>query len=86
MFKLKRKLNYISGEKVTLKLSEIKISDDFIAHPPMANKLATKYFNYIRTGKLEKIIIDTNGVLLDGYCVFLISRMFGVEKVKVEVR
>ena len=85
LFNFKKKENYIDGQRLVLKLSQIKISDEFMAHLPKANKLATKYYNYLQTGMLGIVTIDEDMHLIDGYTSFLIARMLGYETVEVRV-
>ncbi len=69
-----------------IKLKRIKITDEFKAHPPKDEKIKLKYWLYIKTGKLSPITINKNRELVDGYCQYLLAKMFGVKKVEVEVR
>lgn len=70
--------------KNKIELSKIKISDNFKTHPPTFHKIAKCYNYYIETGKLGKPILIKDNVLVDGYPVYLVARMFDVDIVEVE--
>jgi len=46
-------------------------------------KIARSYHHYKNNGKFENtsIVINEDGVLIDGFCAFLVSRLFGVSEV-----
>lgn len=64
-----------------IKISEIKISDEFASHQPSTQKIAKK-MRWIgsrnRKGKnFCKIVLDENGVLIDGYATMLAMKKMG---------
>lgn len=81
----------------TIRLSSIKISQDFINHMPKSDKLAAKYdytknqlhinrkYNTNRNIFQSPIILDKKYNLVDGYTSYLIAKMFGIKKVDVMV-
>lgn len=82
----------------TIRLSRIKIDQDFINHMPKPDKLATKYDytknqlrinrKYNTNGNIfqSPIILDKKYNLVDGYTSFLLAKMFGIKKVDVMIR
>ncbi len=70
----------------TMKLKNIKITDEFKAHPPRPEKLALKYkIFYYDLQALSPIVINKKKELIDGFCTFLLSRMLGYETIEVRV-
>ena len=56
-------------------LSNIKIKDSFIEHPPREEKMNYKISYYLITGKFEQpIVINKEGYLIDGYITYLICK------------
>lgn len=56
-------------------LSNIKIKDSFIEHPPREEKMNYKISCYLITGKFEQpIVINKEGYLIDGYTTYLICK------------
>lgn len=82
----------------TIRLSSIKISQDFINHMPSSMKLMDKYDytkNQLRINRKyntnsnifqSPIILDKKYNLVDGYTSYLIAKMFGIKKVDVVIR
>ena len=60
-----------------IRLSKIKITKEFKKHKPKKQKIAEKdsYFILNNTFK-EKIILDKNNVLLDGYTTYLLAKEY----------
>ncbi len=91
MFKLNKIKLRIRSKRLPLGVKEVKvkdiiISDRFKADLPRAEKVYEKYSNYRKTGRFEdKILLDENYLLLDGYITYMIARMVGVKKVFVKV-
>lgn len=57
------------------KLSNIKIKDSFIEHPPREETMNYKISYYLITGKFEQpIVINKEGYLIDGYTTYLICK------------
>lgn len=70
-----------------IKIKKIVIPDAFSATLPRPDKFKEKYKYYRETGKFsERIILNQNKVLIDGYSTYLLVKMFGVEKIVVKVR
>lgn len=94
--RFKKELNTTLSTK-TVKLSKIKIRDDFSKHMPKPDKIAAKYdytknqlrinrkYNAHRKLFQSTIIMDKRNNLLDGYTSYLIAKMLGIEKVEVMV-
>lgn len=82
----------------SIRLSRIKISQEFILTMPRSDKLAAKYDytkNQIRINRKygrnrnifkSSIILDKRNILVDGYTSYLIAKMFGIKKVEVIIR
>lgn len=82
----------------SIKLSRIKISQDFINHMPNSNKLAAKYDytkNQLRINRKygrdrnifqSSVVVDKKHNLVDGYTSYLIAKMFGIKNVNVIIR
>lgn len=60
-----------------IRLSKIKISEEFKKHKPKSKKMNDKniYFILNNTFK-EKIILDKNNVLVDGYTTYLLAKEY----------
>lgn len=70
-----------------VKLSQVIISDDFKSTYPSVDKFTRKYKYFRRFHQFEEmIVIDKNGLLVDGYTSYLIAKAFGINKVHVWVR
>ena len=70
----------------TVRLSRIKIADGFSKVMPTANKLKDKYSYYRKYGRFTSpIVLDRHNTLTDGYCTYLIAKMFGIKKMDVMV-
>lgn len=67
------------------KIKDIKITKDFKDTTPSLTKLIRKTAEYVQTGNIDKIIIDQNNTLLDGYCSYLILKALEVESAKVVI-
>lgn len=61
-----------------IRLSKIKISDGFRNHKPSNEKMNEKIEYFMLNGKFkEKIILDKNNVLVDGYTTYLLAKRCG---------
>lgn len=67
------------------KIKDIRITEDFRQATPSINKIIRKTAEYINSGTIDKIIVDKNNTLLDGYCSYLILKALEVEDTKVAV-
>lgn len=65
------------------RIKDIKITKDFKDTTPSLNKLIRKTAEYVQTGNIDKIIVDKDNTLLDGYCSYLILKALEVESAKV---
>lgn len=69
-----------------IRLSRIKITNEFSKVMPVPNKLKEKYIYYRKYHRFTSpIILDRRKVLIDGYCTYLIAKMFGMKKMDVMV-
>lgn len=70
-----------------INLNEIKITDEFKNTMPTVHKFRDKYYCF-RCMKMlpDKIIVDENNTLVDGYCSYLLAKAFDITKVEVIVR
>lgn len=79
MFKIIKKLLKIE------EVSNIKIQDRFLNHPPNPIKMFGKRYCYHAVGKFSsKIVLNENNILLDGYTTYLLAKEVGKKYVKVE--
>lgn len=81
-----------------IKLSEIKITEEFLDTIPNPKKFIDKYIYYRNKVRLNEkfgtnynpyltpIILDKDYILIDGYITYLIAKMFGAEKLDVYVQ
>lgn len=66
------------------KVRDIDILDEFKATPPNPGKIIRKTIEYNTTGNLpDRIILNEDLVLIDGYISYLIARQQGIEDVSV---
>ena len=63
---------------------KIKISQEFLDHPPRPEKVIEKMLKFSRESELDDIFVDEDFYLLDGYCSYLIAQQVGVEFVKIK--
>lgn len=74
----------IESRKHKIQLKDIKIPASFEATMPNPEKLKEKYEMYYKNGHFNTdIIIDEHNILVDGYCNYLIYKMFNVFEVTV---
>lgn len=60
---------------------KIVVPTEFLESRPVPQKLIKKTADYLINGNLEKIYIDKDFNLVDGYCSYLIAEELGLEKV-----
>ena len=65
------------------RIKDIKVPAHFKASPPNPEKLIRKTAEFINEGKLEKIYVDKDFNLMDGYCSYLIATTLGYKKAKI---
>ena len=65
------------------KIDAIKIPAHFTATTPSPEKLIRKTAEFVKDGRLEKIYVDKDLNLLDGYCSYLIAKELGYKNVKI---
>lgn len=60
-----------------IKFNDIIISENFLQHPPSDKKYEMHLKFLEKHGYFKKsIIVDENGVLIDGYCTYLLGLQF----------
>ncbi len=64
----------------TVKLDEIKIRKNYTY--PSLKKLIKHMKKFCETGKLDKLYLDVEGYLIDGYCDYLIAASLNMESVR----
>lgn len=72
--------------KKIVNIKDINITDDFKATMPGIKKFHSKYCNFKRRNKLDDIVLDEQGNLVDGYCAYLLAKAFDVTEIEVIVR
>ncbi len=65
------------------KLNKIRVPQSFVDSPPRPEKLILKTAKFVKEGELEKIYIDKDFNLVDGYCSYLIAKTLNSKKVKI---
>ena len=71
--------------KATVRLSSIKIPASYAATTPSIEKMEKQRKKY-EAGKLDKrMVINTDGFLIDGYIKYIILKENNVEKTKVKI-
>lgn len=79
--------NYNTETEKIIRLSRIKITKDFENHMPAPKKIKSKYTYYIKFKRFNTpIILDRKNTLVDGYCTYLLARMFGIRKMEVIIQ
>lgn len=76
-------IDYSSNREYWIPIYEIKIKEEFLATPPKYEKYRKKEKAFVEYGELEKIVIDRNYELIDGYCSYLICKKYNIGKVPV---
>ena len=71
----------LQAKNKKLKLADIRIPRRFAESRPSPDKLNEKYRRYMETGVLDKVYVDEDMNLVDGYISFLIARMIGADGV-----
>lgn len=69
-----------------MNITDIKISDNFLAHPPKPEKIEMKKKNsFDEVGnQICTVKLDKNNILIDGYATLLAAKELGYEKVWVK--
>lgn len=67
-------------------INKIKVPSEFVENPPKLEKLFVKTKKFLETGELEKIYVDKEFNLLDGYCSYLIATTLGKVMTKKKVK
>ena len=66
----------IKSAAKTIRLSRIKITDEFLRVKPYPRKIKDKYLFYWKHNQLPSpIVLDKHYRLTDGYCSYLIAKM-----------
>ncbi|MBS6396491.1 MAG: hypothetical protein KH452_05010 [Clostridiales bacterium] len=67
-----------------MKVENIKIYPCFAAHPPKAEKMEQKEWDYAQYGlENANIVLDSQNYLIDGYTYYLIARNYGLTSVPI---
>lgn len=70
-----------------INLNEIKITDEFKNTMPTVHKFRDKYYCFRQMKMLpDKIVIDENHTLIDGYISYLLAKAFNWNEIEVIVR
>lgn len=70
----------------TMKLSEIKISSVFAETTPSEEKMNECRNNYLTYHRQDRVIVvDHDGYLIDGYCMYIILKELGIEKAQIKI-
>lgn len=64
-------------------IKDIVITYDFQLTSPNPSKFWSKVHYFEKAGFLGKIKLNKNFELVDGYCSYLICKMYGIDKVAV---
>lgn len=72
----------LKAKNKRLKLEAIRIPHSFAGSRPSPEKLHEKYARYVKTGVLDKVYVDEDMNLVDGYISVLIARMLGVKNIQ----
>jgi len=65
-------------------LDSVIISDEFAKTHPRSDTLMNCYEHYRKYKKFNgHIVVDENGVLIDGYTRYLVAKMFGHKNIRV---
>lgn len=67
-------------------INKIRVPSEFVENPPKPEKLIVKTKKFLETGELEKIYVDKEFNLLDGYCSYLIATALGKVMTKKKVK
>lgn len=75
------------GYTKKIDLNEIKITDEFKNIMPTVHKFKNKYY-YFRQMKMlpDKIVVDEDYTLVDGYISYLLAKAFDWAEIEVIVR
>ncbi|MBR3133367.1 MAG: hypothetical protein IKG42_04810 [Clostridia bacterium] len=67
------------------KISNIKVTSEFLATRPRERKLIAKAMYYAQNGRFERpVILDENNVLVDGYTTYIIAKELEMKYVPVK--
>lgn len=79
--------NELNDSRIDVKVSNIKISNDFKNSRPSTGKILKKLDYYNRYGKFNTdITLDKDNILIDGYINYLICQLLHIETVKVTIK
>lgn len=79
--------NELNKEYTYIRVSSIVVLDSFKQTQPSLDKIQSKLEYYKENGFFRKdIVVDGNGLLLDGYITYLLCGLVGIETIRVEVR
>ena len=73
----------IKSKSVYIHIDDIKVPKRFERKLPSMSKIAARLDCYRKTGCFDRdVIIDENNTLVDGYTVYLASRMIGIGPIR----
>lgn len=73
----------IKSKSVYISLDDIKVPQRFEKKLPSADKIAARVKVYRKLGCFDReLIIDEDNNLIDGYTVYLVCKMLGIEKIR----
>ena len=81
--KLRKYYKKCKGCECVIPISDIVITYDFQLTSPRYAKFVYKERQFLEYGFLNKIILNNNFELIDGYCSYLICKKYGINKVSV---
>lgn len=73
----------ITSKTVHMHIDDIKVPKSFTKKLPATQKIADRINAYRKTGSFDRdVLIDESNTLVDGYTVYLASRMMGIGPVR----
>lgn len=74
----------LTSKRKNIPLQNINIPDSFSQSLPSSDKISRQYKSYKKTGGFNReILVDADNNLIDGYTVYLVCKMLGIENVDV---
>jgi len=71
---------------VTMNIDKITMPTIYTNTPPRKNKINNHIMYYLEHGKLKHTIVVTQkGMLVDGYCSYIVAVVFGINTVQCEI-
>lgn len=80
-------LKSIVGALIDYGVSDIHIPWEMEASSPSPEKICSRMREFYSTGVFKtKIVVATDGTLLDGYTAYLVAKMFGHDSLRVVMK